>query len=193
MTWVDLVVLGVLAVSALLAFMRGFVREVLGIGAWVAAVLVAIWAFPYARPQFREWLGTPDLVDPVTFAAVFIVTLLVLLLICHWIGALVRGSVLGGVDRTLGLVFGLVRGAALVVFAYIAAGLVVPVDRWPDPVLQARSLPVAYAGAVWAAAQLPPDYRPKLQPPPGGRQTTAEDLLRATPVGRATNRPLARD
>ena len=193
MTWVDLVVLGVLAVSALLAFMRGFVREVLGIGAWVAAVLVAIWAFPYARPQFREWLGTPDLVDPVTFAVVFIVTLLVLLLICHWIGALVRGSVLGGVDRTLGLVFGLVRGAALVVFAYIAAGLVVPVDRWPDPVLHARSLPVAYAGAAWAAAQLPPDYRPKLQPPPAGRQTTAEDLLRATPVGRATNRPLARD
>ncbi|MBN9559825.1 MAG: CvpA family protein [Alphaproteobacteria bacterium] len=193
MTWVDLVVLGVLAVSALLAFMRGFVREVLGIGAWVAAVLVAIWAFPYARPQFREWLGTPDLVDPVTFAVVFVVTLLVLLLICHWIGALVRGSVLGGVDRTLGLVFGLVRGAALVVFAYIAAGLVVPVDRWPDPVLQARSLPAAYAGAAWAAAQLPPDYRPKLQPPPAGRQTTAEDLLRAAPVGRATNRPLARD
>ncbi len=193
MTWVDLVVLGVLAVSALLAFMRGFVREVLGIGAWVAAVAVAVWAFPYARPHFREWLGTPDLVDPITFAAVFIVTLLVLLLICHWIGALVRGSVLGGVDRTLGLVFGLVRGAALVVFAYIAAGLVVPVDRWPDPVLQARSLPVAYAGAVWAADRLPPDYRPKLQPPPAGRQTTAEDLLRATPQGRATSRPLARD
>jgi len=170
MTWVDLVVLGVLAVSALLAFMRGFVREVLGIGAWVAAVLVAIWAFPYARPHFREWLGTPDLVDPVTFAVVFIVTLLILL-----------------------LVFGLIRGAALVVFAYIAAGLVIPVDRWPDPVLHARSLPVAYAGAAWAAAQLPPDYRPKLQPPPAGRQTTAEDLLRATPQGRATSRPLARD
>jgi membrane protein required for colicin V production len=193
MTWVDLVVLGVLAVSALLAFMRGFVREVLGIGAWVAAVAVAIWAFPYARPHFRDWLGTPDLVDPITFAAVFIVTLLVLLLICHWVGGLVRGSVLGGVDRTLGLVFGLIRGAALVVFAYIAAGLVIPVDRWPEPVLQARSLPVAYRGAVWARSQLPPDFQPKLQPPPAGRQTTAEDLLRATPQGRATSRPLARD
>ena len=83
MTWVDLAVIGVLAVSALLAFMRGFVREVLGVGAWVAAVFVAIWAFPFARPRFREWLGAPDLVDPVTFAAVFVVTLLVLLLISH--------------------------------------------------------------------------------------------------------------
>ena len=139
--------------------------------------------FPTPGRASANGCGTPDLVDPVTFAVVFIVTLLVLLLICHWIGALVRGSVLGGVDRTLGLVFGLVRGAALVVFAYIAAGLVIPVDRWPEPVLQARSLPVAYAGAAWAAAQLPPDYRPKLQPPPAGRQTTAEDLLRATPQG----------
>ena len=57
----------------------------------------------------------PDLVDPVTFGVVFIVVLLVLLLVSGWIGALVRRSVLGGLDRTLGLVFGLARGAALVV------------------------------------------------------------------------------
>ncbi len=193
MTWVDLAVLGVLAVSALLAFVRGFVREVLGIGAWVAAALVAAWAFPFARPRFRDWLGAPDLVDPVTFASVFVVTLLVLLLISHWIGTLVRGSALGGLDRTLGLVFGIVRGAALVVFAYIAVGLVIPADHWPDPVARARSLPLAYAGAAWAVARLPPDYRPKLQAPPSGRQATAEELLRANPQGRATNRPVARN
>lgn len=192
MTWVDLVVLGVLAVSALLAFMRGFVREVLGIGAWAAAVLVAVWAFPYARPRFREWLGTPDLVDPVTFGAVFVVTLLLLLLLSHWLGALVRGSALGGLDRTLGLLFGLLRGAVVIAFAYIAVGLVLPVDRWPDPVLRARSLPLAYAGAAWAAAQLPAEYRPKLQVPPSGRQATAEDFMQATPQGRATSRPTLR-
>ena len=56
MTWVDLVVLAVLAVSALLAFMRGLVREVLGIGAWVAAVVVAIEGLPFARPIVRRWL-----------------------------------------------------------------------------------------------------------------------------------------
>jgi membrane protein required for colicin V production len=193
MTWVDLAVLGVLAVSALLALLRGFVREVLGIGAWVAAVLVAIWAFPYARPRFREWLGAPDLVDPVSFLAVFVVTLLILLLVSHWIGALVRGSVLGGVDRTLGLLFGLARGAALVIFAYIAAQWVVPFERWPAPVLDARSLPLAYDGAAWAVGLLPAEYRPKLQPPPARRQATAEDFLRATPQGRATSRPVARE
>ena len=57
MTWVDLVVLAVLAVSALLAFMRGLVREVLGLGAWVGAIFAGVWALPRIRPQFRTWLG----------------------------------------------------------------------------------------------------------------------------------------
>ena len=193
MTWVDLVVLGVLALSALLAFLRGFVREVLGIGAWVGAVLVAIWALPYARPRVREWLGAPDLVDPVAFGVVFLVVLLILLLLSSWIGALVRRSVLGSLDRTLGLVFGLVRGAALVVIAYIAAGMVIPVDRWPDPVLRARSLPLTFEGANWAVSQLPAEYRPRLYPPPPGRQATAAALLHTSPQGRAIDKPPLRE
>ena len=89
-------------------------------------------------------------------------------------------------DRTLGLVFGLVRGAALIVLAYIGAAIVVPIERWPDPVLQARTLPLAYRGADWIVTQLPVEYRPRLYPPPPGRETTAAALLRATPQGRAT-------
>ncbi|MBV9653282.1 MAG: CvpA family protein [Acetobacteraceae bacterium] len=193
MTWVDLAVFGVLAISALLAFVRGFAREVLGIGAWVGALFVAMWAFPFGRPHVRAWLGQPDLVDPVTFGGVFVIVLLILLVISSWIGSLVRRSVLGGVDRTLGLVFGLVRGAALVVLAYIVAGTLVPVDRWPEPVLQARTLPVAYRGAAWVVAQLPPEYRPRLFAPPAGRETTAAALLRATPQGRATGSPVSRE
>ena len=93
MTWVDLAVLGVLALSALLAFLRGFVREVLGIAAWVGAALAAYLAFPYVRPRVREWLGAPDLVDPVAFLTVFVVVLLILLLVSTWIGALRNGAV----------------------------------------------------------------------------------------------------
>ena len=82
MTWVDLVVLAVLALSALLAFMRGLVREVLGLAAWVGAIFAGVWALPRVRPQFQEWLGTSPWVDPVAFAVVFLVSLIVLMLIC---------------------------------------------------------------------------------------------------------------
>lgn len=185
MTWVDLAVLAILAVSALLAFMRGLVREVLGIGAWIGAILAAAWGLPMLRPFVRQWLGASPWVDPVAFVAIFLVSLIILMIIARMIGRAVRNSPLGGLDRTLGLVFGLVRGAALVVIAYIIAGMVVPLDHWPDPVLNARLLTPAYDGAQWAVHQLPADYRPRLYAPPAGRQTTAEALLHATPQGSA--------
>ena len=193
MTWVDLAVLGILAVSALLAFMRGLVREVLGIGAWVGAVLAAIYAMPTARGVARQWISEPAWIDPVAFLSVFLLTLIVLSVVARLFSGVVRGSVLGGVDRTLGLVFGLVRGAALVILAYIVAGLVEPVDRWPSPVLEARALTPAFRGASWVVQQLPADYRPRIYPPPPGRESTAEALFHATPQGRAYGRPASRD
>ncbi len=192
-TWVDFAILGVLAVSALLAFLRGLVREVLGIGAWIGAALAAAWGLPLVRGQAQRWITNPVWVDPIAFIVIFLVSLIILMLIARAIGRVVRGSPLGGVDRTLGLVFGLARGAALVVLAYIVAGMVVPLDHWPDPVLEARSLEPAYAGARWAVHQLPVDYRPRLYAPPAGRQTTAEALLHATPQGRAVGKQPAHD
>ncbi len=171
--------------SGLLAFMRGFVREVLGIGAWVGAGLFAIWAFPFVKERFHGWIANPDIADPVAFGAMFLVALLFLSVVAGMIGSVIRGSVLGGIDRTLGVAFGVVRGAALVAFAYIAAGMIVTADRWPEPVLQARSLPYAYQGATWAVSLLPEEYRPRVTAPPVGREARAIDLLHATPQGRA--------
>ena len=189
MNWVDLVVIGVVAFSGLLAFMRGLVREVLGIGAWIGAAFFAIWAYPSAYSKMQHWFPNPDIASPAAFAACFLLALIVLSVVAGIIGSVVRGSLLGGLDRTLGMVFGLLRGVALVIFAYIAAGMVVATDRWPEPVLQARCLPYAFAGAEWVADQLPPGYRPSVHPPPAGRETKAADLLHATPQGRAIGPP----
>jgi membrane protein required for colicin V production len=188
MTWVDLAALGVLLLSALFAFMRGLVREVLGLAAWVGAIFAGVWSVPRVRPRFQEWLGTSSpWVDPAAFATVFIICLIVLLLISRWISALVRASPISGLDRTLGLVFGLARGAALLVLAYIGAGMVVPVSRWPDPVLNAESVWPVYHGARWVVEQLPQEYRPQAAPPPR-REATAAALLQAAPQGRAVSR-----
>ena len=186
MTWVDLVVLGVLVTSAALAFMRGLVREVLGIGAWVGAVVIAVKTLPMSRELAARWVTEPAWLDPIGFLGAFLVALIVLSIIARLIGRFVRGSALGGVDRSLGIVFGLARGAALVIIAYILGGMAVAVEQWPDPVLKARSLGFAYDGAVWLARQVPEEYRPQVKPPPGGREATSDMLMRATPQGRAT-------
>jgi membrane protein required for colicin V production len=193
MTWVDLAVFGILAMSGLLAFVRGMVREVLGIGAWVGAIAAGIAGLPLMRGFVHNWTQAPAWVDPISFLVVFVVTLIVLMLTARAIGSVVRGSALGGVDRTLGLVFGLARGAVIIMIAYILAGTVFPIDHWPAAVLNARTLPAAYEGARWVRGQLPEDYRPRLYAPPAGREATVDDLLHASPQGRATGRPPTRD
>ena len=179
MNWVDLAVLAVLALSGLLAFMRGLVREVLGLGAWVVAAIVAspYGVFPYIQPWVRHQFSDPTTADLVAFGGVFVITLIVLWIVAGALGAAVRGSVLGGLDRTLGLVFGLARGSVLVAVLYLLVGMVLPAEQWPPPVLQARALPIVHQGAEWLAGQMPANYRPAVVAPPSGPTTTADQLL----------------
>lgn len=188
MNWVDFAVLGVLAVSGILAFMRGFVREVLGIGAWVGAGIVTVWGFAPARRHLAGLLGQlpPWAGDVITLAILFFGSLVILTLIAHWIGSIIRGSGLGGIDRTLGLIFGLGRGAALVLVAYILAARVVPPAQWPGPVQRAAMLGIVYEGASWVTRQLPPGiFDTPLLSPPTLPKLNSETLLRAEPQGRA--------
>ncbi len=185
MNLVDLGVLAILAVSALLGLSRGLVREMLGLGAWILAGYGAFRFGPQAIPMARQAIGNPDVADPAAYIVVFVIMLIVLSLLANLVGRMVRVSALGGLDRTLGLVFGLARGALVLVAAYIPLALMLPPEKWPDAMLRARSLPLVYDGAVWVAGQLPEQYRPRVAPPPAGPVATEADLLHATPEGRA--------
>ncbi len=170
----------------MLAFSRGLVREVLGIAAWVGAIFFAGATVEFIRPQMRRWISNPDISDPASYAAMFLIGLIVLSIMVGIVGSAVRTSVLGGIDRTLGVLFGIARGIVIVAVAYVASGWLIPSDRWPEPVQAARSLPYAYGVAIWMVRFLPLDYRPNIPLPPGGRETHSADLLHATPQGRAT-------
>ena len=187
MNWVDLGVLALMLVSGLLGVMRGLVREVLGVAAWAAAAFVAgpYGAFRSVAPWARRTISDPGIADAAAFFGVFLLVLILLWLVVRTLSNAVRGSALGGLDRALGLVFGIGRGAALLVVAYILLGIGLAVEQWPAPVLEARSLPAIHHGAEWLADQLPPTYRPAVARPPPGRSATAASLLRASPVGRA--------
>ena len=188
MNWVDLVVIGVVVVSGLAAFARGLVHEVLAIGAWIGAGFFAVWAAPFVGDRFLHWFG-PDFGKMAALGAMFVVALVVLSVLSSMVGGLVRMSALGTVDRTLGVVFGLVRGVVLIAFAYIVAGWVVAPDRWPPPVLDARTLPYAYEAARVGVNLLPREFRPVVAIPPSLPETRVDDLLRALPLGKAIARP----
>ena len=185
MNLVDLGVLLILGVSALLGLSRGFVRELLGLASWVLAGYLAFMFGPQVQPMARQAIGNPDIADPVAYLGVFVLLLIVFSLVSSLVGRMVRVSALGGLDRTLGLVFGLLRGAAVLVAAYIPLSLALPPDRWPEVALRSRSLPVIYEGAQWLTSKLPSAYPLHVAPPPSAPATTEADLLHATPEGHA--------
>ena len=179
MNWVDGVVLAVLALSAVVALFRGLVQEVLGIGAWVGAAFAAWTLWPVLVPYLAESVEPAWIADAIAVAGVFLVVLVALKIAIAMIARRVQDSALGGTDRALGMVFGLARGAFLVVAAYILAGMVMPApENWPVPVREARSLPAVAEGARWLMERIPPDYRAKLVAPPSLPDPGFNDLVR---------------
>lgn len=185
MTWVDGAAIGIVVLSALFSLVRGFVREVLGVGAWVGAALAALSGYKYVEPYVASVVSAKNFVVPVSAAIVFIAVLILLSILSAWIGGLVRDSALSSLDRSLGIVFGVVRGVVIVCLAYIGLSLFLVPAEWPAPVTNARFLPYAHAGAVMLVSLLPPDYQPKVQALPVAGAPSANTLMQEPVSGSA--------
>ncbi len=186
MNLVDVVVLAILALSALAGLSRGLVREVLGLAAWAGAGYLAFRYGPDLLPAAHGYIADSSFAQAATYIVTFVAALTVLSIAASVLGRLARAPGLGGLDRSLGLVFGLGRGALIVVAAYVVGGLLLPAESWPLKVREARSLPFAYEASAWAVGRLPAADRPTLAVPPEPRQATAAELMRAPASGRAT-------
>jgi len=156
---VDLAVLGILALSAVAAFVRGFTREVLSAAGWVGAALVTLYGFGTVRPIVQSLVGQSVVADIVTGLVLFVVSLIVFSLIAQAVGNSVMQSRLGFLDRSLGVVFGLVRGAVVVVLIYLGLAWAVPPEKQPPILREARTRPLVEAGANWARSVAPPELR----------------------------------
>lgn len=156
----DLIIVAIVLMSGLWALWRGFVREVLGIVGWVGAALVTLYGFSTVRPYAQELISIPLVADVAAGLVLFIATLILLSLVSSAISSSVRGSALGALDRTLGFLFGLVRGFIVVCLAYLVLGWAIPqpADR-PAWVTSARTLPLIERGAQMLASLLPADAR----------------------------------
>jgi membrane protein required for colicin V production len=165
MTWADGIAVGVVLLSGLLALARGFVREVLGVMAWLTSGLVAITVYRRFEPWVLHYVSNPKLALLLTIAAVFLVVLIILTIIVSFIASRVRDSVLSGLDRTLGLVFGLVRGAVIVCFLLIFVSIFLQPAEWPPAVINAELLPATETGASLLIGVLPRRFQPVLGRP----------------------------
>jgi membrane protein required for colicin V production len=151
----DIVVVAIILISGVLALARGFVREVLSVGAWVGAALATLYLFEFAQPVARTYIKSELIADVAAGVAMFVVALIALSLLSHAISRRIRESALGPLDRSLGLVFVLVRGAAVVALIYLGFAALFPPEERPDWVTEARTEPLMAEGAAILASILP--------------------------------------
>lgn len=136
---VDVLVLIVIALSALIAFLRGFIREIFTIINVVGALAAAYYGGGMLLPYMEGWLGVvPDAEDPqrlfdiipytiiakvLAYGAIFIVVVIFLSVVSHFLAETVRSIGLGAIDRTLGVIFGILRGVLLIGILYLPVHL----------------------------------------------------------------------
>jgi len=123
MTWLDVTVVAIIAVSVVFGIFRGFIKEMLSLTTWVVAFWVASRYSHELASRFESTFPYPDLRVTAAFAALLLAVLIVGLLIRAIASRLVQASGVAGSDRTLGGIFGLLRGVVFVTIFVVAAGL----------------------------------------------------------------------
>jgi membrane protein required for colicin V production len=137
-TLVDGVVAGVIVLSAILAYSRGFVREAMAIAGWVGAAFLAYTFAAQAQPLVKEipvinkfLAESCELSLIAAFAAVFALGLILAALFTPLLSSVVQRSVLGGLDQVLGFLFGVARGVVLVAVAFLVYDRAVAANTVP--------------------------------------------------------------
>jgi membrane protein required for colicin V production len=171
LTWADIALLTIVGLSTIVGLWRGFVVEVMSLAVWVAAFWLAFAFGDEAAALFDGVVQAPSARLFLGYAMLFVGALMVGGLATWLMGKLVKSTGLSGTDRLLGLVFGLLRGAALACVLVLLLGFTaMPRDPWWR---ESRLLPHFQAGAEWLRAWLPAavaqhvDFRALIPPLPG--------------------------
>ena len=156
-TLLDVILLVVMLISALLAMVRGFMREVLSIASWAAAVVVTVLGFPKLLPVVQGYVSNDIVAKAIAIGGIFLGTLLIVSVVTIKISDMILDSRIGALDRTLGFLFGLARGLVIVVVAFLFFVWLVPDRSQPEWVKNAKSRVVLQGTGQWLMSMLPED------------------------------------
>jgi membrane protein required for colicin V production len=140
-TMLDGILAFVVLISAVLAMIRGFTREVFSIASWVAAAAAAYFFRDDVEPYVQRYIEDENLALGVTIAGIFFITLIVVSIMTMRISDFVLDSRAGPLDRTLGFVFGAARGLLLVIIAVLFLNFFITPEQQPEWIATAKTKP----------------------------------------------------
>ena len=183
---IDVIAGIILLASIVISILRGFVREVLTVLGIVGGAIAAYVGGPLVAPMIKGWMGVvegeepqklfdiipyPMLADWLAYAAIFVIFLIILSVISYFLTESVKNVGLGAVDRTLGMVFGLVRGVLFLGLLYLPLYYLVDeeqMEEW-DWLSSSKSRVYLEATSGWIAGFIPAESVESIT-------QTAEDL-----------------
>jgi membrane protein required for colicin V production len=131
MSWLDLTILAIIALSALISLIRGFVKESISLVTWVVAALLAFRYFSPMSVLLEPYVSAPTIRSITAFAILFLSTLIVGAIVNFIMSQLVSKTGLSGTDKALGVVFGAARGVLIVTMVVLLASLTpMPSAEW---------------------------------------------------------------
>jgi len=154
-TLLDIGLIAVMLISGLLAMVRGFMREVLSIVAWVLAAVATLYAYGKLVPAATAYFNSELIAKAAVVGGVFLLTLLLASVVTVRVSDKVLDSRVGALDRTLGFLFGLGRGLIIVVVAFGFFEWMVPGKSQPAWVAEAKSKVFLSDSAEWLRSMSP--------------------------------------
>lgn len=186
-TILDLVVIGIVLISGLLAMVRGFTREVLAIGSWAVAAVVAYFALPKSVPLVMQYVVKQPtaLVNGLALGGVFLLTLFLAYIITSKLSDFILDSRVGALDRTLGFIFGAARGFLLAVVGFGFFSWLVSEKQQPTWVADAKFRPILVSSFDKLKNMLPDNIDEQI----GSMKPIMEELKSGTPGTPPTKAP----
>ena len=157
---------------------RGFMREILSIAAWVIAAVATVYSYGRLIPMAKSYFNNDVVAAAAVIGGVFLGTLLIVSVLTVRVSDMILDSRVGALDRTLGFLFGLGRGLLIVVVAFLFFDWLVPAKAQPAWVQSAKSKVVLQSTGDWLKGLLPDDPEStilKRLKRPKGDETDAPD------------------
>ncbi len=147
MTLLDIVVITVPLLSALMGLVRGLTREVLGLVSWIGGASLTLVCMPFVQVIARRYIQSAMMADIAAAIGVFLIFLILFSIISHVLSGVIKQSMLGGIDRALGFLFGIGRGVVVLCILETLISCFVPRQKHPMDMQTNRFAPLIYKGS----------------------------------------------
>ena len=155
---VDFATIIVLVISGVLATLRGMTREIMGLAGWPISIVAARLTAPYLEPLLTDTIRVEGISSALAWGIPFIVVVVLWFAFASVVSPGLSKAGLGGLDRWLGFLFGLIRGFVIVLVIYVGAVIAAEgEDRLPGLITDAQIIPALRESAHLMSGVLPPD------------------------------------